>query len=202
MLISCLLSYFLLQKNTNISEILSSSMFLLSNIPKKINKLEKRNAINIHKRFMHRTGPRVGYYLHSNTFNSTSRAYYSTKTAANLTKQAVQDLANDGSGKHPHVMENFCILKGCENKKCPSLCDQSAKYRILGHNTHKPPIGRFARFIDDYDANGDLKKQYFVSTNEKKEITEQEKQNYGKNLKPNPKQTNYIQNHEDKYDDK
>lgn len=113
-----------------------------------------------------------------------------------------EKINTDGSRKHTNVVKENCTLLDCQQKKGSFSCDQSAKYRILGHNTHKPPIGRFARFIDDYDANGDPKKQYFVSTNEKKEITEQEKQNYGKNLKPNPKQTNYIQNHEDKYDDK
>jgi hypothetical protein len=51
----------------------------------------------------------------------TTRSY--TRTAVRLKKQAAKDLAND-TGKHPHVTENYCILKGCENQKCPSLCDQ------------------------------------------------------------------------------
>lgn len=126
--------------------------------------------------------------------------FYSNRTAIKLTKQAAKDLNNDGTGKHTHIMENYCISKECENKKCPTLCDQGYKNEIKGHNTHKPPIGRIARFIDNHDANGDPKPQYFIPTNKKVEITEKEKQQYGKDIKEDMKQTNFVQQHDDKYD--
>ena len=129
---------------------------------------------------------------------TTTRSY--TRTAVRLKKQAAKDLANDHTGKHPHVTENYCILKGCENQKCPSLCDQPNGSDIKGHNTHKPPVGRIARFVDSQDANGNAESQYFVKTNKKVTVSETEKQQYGKEIKDDPKQTTYVQNHDDKYD--
>jgi hypothetical protein len=161
--------------------------------------LAKVDLIKIQKRYMHRSGPIIRVGCQSSYPRMTRM--YATKTAVNFKNQAAQDLANDGTGKHPHVMQNYCVLKGCENKKCMTLCDNGVKSRITGHNTHVPPGGRFARFIAEHDANGDPKKQYFVPTNKKTEISEQEKQSYGKDIKDNKKQTSYVQNHDDKYDE-
>ena len=176
----------------------------LNNIIYKIkqnnNVLSKNNLMKIQKRYMHRSGPIIRVGCQSSYPRMTRM--YATKSVVNLKNKAAQDLANDGTGKHPHVMQNYCVLKGCENKKCMTLCDNGNKSWIMGHHTHVPPGNRNAKFIADHDANGDLQKQYFVLTNKKTEISEQEKQNYGKDLKDNKKQTTYVQNHDDKYDDK
>lgn len=150
------------------------------------------------KRYMHRASAMI---QNISNVNQNIMRLYSTRTAINLSKKVANDLANDGTGKHAHILENKCILKGCEHKKCINLCDDYSKSKVLGHNTHKPPIGRFARFIDDHDANGDPQKQYFVKTNKTIEITKQEKQKYCKEIKENNKQTSFVKNHDEKYDD-
>lgn len=110
-------------------------------------------------------------------------------------------LANDGSGKHTHVAEQTCILDNCENKICEKLCADPNTFKIKGHNTHKPVIGRLTRFISAEDANGDPKKQYFVPCNERKQLTEAEKQAYGNKIKNDPKQQEFIETHQDKYNE-
>lgn len=123
---------------------------------------------------------------------------YSTRVACKVDKK----LANDGTGNHTHVAKQSCILTNCENKDCPSLCSTPDKFRVTGHNTHKPPVGRMARFVAETDANGSQKAQYFVPTNKKIEITEQEKQQqYGNKIKPDAKQQIFIDQHSDKYDE-
>lgn len=122
---------------------------------------------------------------------------YSTRVACTVDKK----LANDGTGKHTHVAKQTCILANCENKECPALCTSPNKFKIQGHNTHKPPVGRITRFVAETDANGDQKTQYFVKTNKKIEITEQEKQQYGNKIKPDAKQQAFIDQHSDKYDE-
>lgn len=109
-------------------------------------------------------------------------------------------LANDGTGNHTHVAQQICILDNCENQICEKLCATPKLFRIKGHNTHKPVIGRLTRFIAAEDANGDPKKQYYVPCNQKKELTEAEKQAYGNKIKHVPKQQAFIDAHQDKYD--
>ena len=89
-------------------------------------------------------------------------------------------------------------MKPFFEKECSSLFHKPSKVVINGHNTNKPPIERFTRFISDKDANGDSKPQYYVSTNQKTEITVQEKQSFGKNYKEDPKMINYMKQNEDK----
>lgn len=84
---------------------------------------------------------------------------YSTKEAFKVKGKAAKDLANDGTGKHTHIGKQECILQDCASKKCTALCAIPDKTRILGHNTHKPPVGRFTRLISYEDINGDQKPQ-------------------------------------------
>ena len=100
---------------------------------------------------------------------------------------------------HTHIGAQKCILNDCDIKDCSTLCDLPNGLGIDGHNTHKPPIGRFARFISEEDTNGNKKAQYFVPVNKKSEITEQEKQQYNKDLKTDVKTENYFQKYKDKY---
>lgn len=106
-------------------------------------------------------------------------------------------LANDGTSKHTHVVEQTCILEDCDTKKCLNLCSSKNTFRILGHNTHKPPVGRLTRFISEQDADGNLKTQYFVPSNKKIEITEHQ---HGFQIKTNLKTKSYIDKHSDKYE--
>lgn len=126
-----------------------------------------------------------------------SMAYVS---GCRLKGKAAKDHANDGTGNHPHRAENYCIKERCEKLKCPSLCDTPKSFRIVGHGTHKPPIGRFSQRISDTDANGDPNPQYYVKSNKKNEMTEQEKQNYGNQIKPDAKMEAHMDKHKDKYD--
>ena len=81
---------------------------------------------------------------------------YATKTSVSFN----HEYSNDGANKsHGHVCKETCVLKDCDNKKCLLLCDQRKETEILGHNTHKPPIGRMAKIISDYDAQGKKKSQ-------------------------------------------
>lgn len=131
--------------------------------------------------------------------SSSIRAQY-TQSAFQLKKKAAKDHANDGTGSHSHQANQYCIRPNCDKQVCPQLCDQPKELDFKGHNTHKPPVGRFARFISDNDANGNPTKRYFVKTNKSNKMTEQEKQNYGKEVKHDPKMENFIKNHSDKYD--
>ena len=125
---------------------------------------------------------------------------YSTKVTCRFKGKAIKDLANDDTGKHIHVAEQTCIQNDCSSKKCLSLCEDPGKFRILGHNTHKPPIGCITRFIAKQDANGFLKDQYFVKTNKKIEIAEKEKQQYSNEILPDSTQQVYLYNHIEKYE--
>lgn len=131
---------------------------------------------------------------------TTIASSYSTKTCFTLSKNAAKNHANDGKGNHCHVAEQYCTKQECPEKTCPQLCDSSGDLKLRGHNTHKPPIGRFTRFVNEVDVNGDSKPQYFVPTNTKKVITDKEKQGYGTKIKPDPKTENYIKQHHDKYE--
>ena len=124
----------------------------------------------------------------------------STYRAVKLKKDAAKDHANDGTGKHTHVVEQHCVQTDCDKKKCPTLCDQALKDEIKGHQTHKLPIGRFGKYIASEDANGDSKTQYFVSTNKPHTITAQEKQTYGTQIKTDTLQQKFIEKYADKYD--
>lgn len=125
---------------------------------------------------------------------------YATDAAFKLKGQAAKDHANDGGKGHTHTGTQKCILPDCDSKKCPGLCDQAAGLQIDGHNTHKPPIGRFCRFVASEDVNGDPRPQYYVPSNTKNEMTEQEKQNYGKQIKPDSAAEAFMQKYKDKYE--
>ena len=125
---------------------------------------------------------------------------YATKRAVRLNKDAAKDYANDGSGKHPHIGSEKCTVEDCESKECPTLCGDPTKFNIKGHNTHKPPIGRFCRFVSEEDAKGEFRAQYYVKTNKKTEMTQEEKQQYGKNIKADPATQAYVEKYKDKYE--
>ena len=135
-----------------------------------------------------------------NVYNPNSFREYSTKVVFRLKNKAAKDHANDGSGKHPHVVTQTCTLQDCETKKCPKPCGQPDKIIIDGHNTHKPPVGRMARFISEEDTKGDPKSQYFVPSNSKNEMTEQERQQYGKDIKDDPSGKTFVDKYKDKYE--
>lgn len=123
---------------------------------------------------------------------------YSTKTGVKFSKK----YSNDNMNKtHVHVCKEKCVLQDCETKECPTLCDTRTETEILGHNTHKPPIGRMARRIFETDAKGDNKSQWFVKSNRPNKISEQERQQSTKDIKPDAKQNDFIQTHTDKYED-
>lgn len=129
-------------------------------------KIKQRNIYTIHKRTMHRTPSLVTKLIP--VVNQYTGNNMSTRVAIKVKGKAAQELANDNKGKHTHVAEESCIKTNCETKTCASLCDTSKDFSIRGHNTHKPPIGRFCRFVSETDANGEAKPQYFVSTSAKK----------------------------------
>ena len=122
--------------------------------------------------------------------------------ASKLKKDAAKDHANDGTGKHTHVVEERCIQTDCNKKKCPVLCDQPSDDKVKGHNTHKIPIGRFGKYIAEEDASGNSKPQYFVSTNKPHIISPQEKEAYGNQIKSDPIQQKFIEKYASKYDNK
>ena len=120
-----------------------------------------------------------------------------TLVACKLHKQAAKDLANDGTGKHTHVYQDVCVQSDCEEKKCSSACDTLLKRRFLGHNTHKPLIGRFSKFIGDVDANGNPDSQYFTRENEDKTINAATVNQYKPNeIKTNAGTTAYVNSSE------
>lgn len=153
------------------------------------------------KRTMHRATNAIHYT--GNLLTPYSRKIsinMSTKTAFKLKKKAAKDLANDGTGKHMHVIEQTCVQIDCEAKQCKTLCNTLYEVNPKGHNTHKPPIGRFCRFISETDTNGHTQAQYFVSANDNKTKTAIEITSYGTDLKPDLKQQTYIDQHRDIYD--
>ena len=77
-----------------------------------------------------------------------------------FTKKMPQNMINDNNTAHTHVVKEKCVIPDCDIKKCPSLCDDFKEGDIKGHQTHKPPIGRMARYISAEDANGEKKQQY------------------------------------------
>lgn len=180
--------------------LLSKSTLLFYNIKNKTP--SKRVIINkLIKCYMHRSlSTTLGVKVVKPMLGHESSRNYATKVAFRLGKQAIHK-SNDDTGKHPHVGTQECVIQDCASKKCPALCDQPTKINVDGHNTHKPPIERMARFVSEKDANGDSNTQYFVSTNKKVEMTEQEKQKYGKDYKPDLKTQIFVNQHPDKYDE-
>lgn len=96
-----------------------------------------------------------------NLFYQEAHCGYATQKAVRFTGQAKQ-FVNDGTGKHIPVVKEECVFADCKNKKCSSLCDTEKVSVIKAHNTHKPIIGRFTKFISESaanDANGEQKVQ-------------------------------------------
>jgi hypothetical protein len=124
----------------------------------------------------------------------------STLKPTRLKKKAVQDLANDNTGKHTHIAEEQCINTDCEKKPCTILCNELKIFILKGHQTHKPPIGRYCRFVDDKDTKGEEKPQYFVPNAIKKNLTAKEKENYGKDIKTDSKQQSFVDEHRNIYE--
>lgn len=166
------------------NKILTTSIFKPLNIP------------HVIKRFMLSSAIKRVPVQYSPIINQN----YSTRIAFQLKNKAAKDLANDGTGKHIHVGKQSCTLTDCETKVCAQLCAENKIIAVEGHNTHKPPVGRIARFISDQDVNGQQKTQYFVPTNKKSEFTEEKKQEYGKDIKVNIKTQAYVKQHNDKYE--
>lgn len=159
---------------------------------------EKQPYVKISKRSMHRTPFKQVCYKITD-YNSRN---YATIVAIKLKNKAAKNLANDANGKHSHVGTQTCTLQDCQTKECPTLCSQPDKLCIDGHNTHKPPIGRFARFIYEKDANGNNIPQYYVKMNKKTECTEEEKQTkYANDIKKDEKTESFVKQHSDKYND-
>lgn len=168
---------------------------------KKVNITKISPIYIIEKRNMHcATGPIVhqGTKLLPHIFKPTTNM--STLAAKKYTKAAAKDLANDGKGNHTHVEKEICVKVDCENTQCQTLCDTLKETAPKGHNTHKPPIGRFCRFISETDANGNPQAQYFVPTNEKRKIPSSQVNSYGPQIKPKTKQQPYIDKYTNTYD--
>lgn len=106
--------------------------------------------------------------------------------AIRIKGKAVKALANDNTGNHPHVVTE--------------VCDTLKYVTVNGHNTHKPMIGRFTRFISSIDSNNKENAQYFVKTNDEKKATNQEINNHGKDIKNDSKSTSFVNNNRDKYE--
>ena len=74
----------------------------------------------------------------------------------------------------------------------------------MGHNTHKPPVGRFARHISGKDANGTYNSQYFTKSTSSKTVTAATVSQYKPNeMKVDVTQTNFVNSSDDirnKYD--
>jgi hypothetical protein len=160
----------------------------------------KNNYNEIIKRTMMYTPSRIVQKTTANFSNTNSRTF--TRIAAKIQpkSKAALEHANDNTGKHTHVADYSCIEKDCDTRKCPTLCNTPSKFSLLGHHTHKPPIGRFCRTIDDQDALGKKRTQYFIKTNETSEIPEKDKQKYGTEIKQDHKQQPFVDQHHDKYD--
>ena len=130
----------------------------------------------------------------------TTRAYTRGPVKFQPKSQAAKDQANDSTGTHTHVADKHCTMKDCGNIKCKTLCGPEEKIKVLGHHTHKPPIGRFMRLISEEDATGASRNQYFVKTNKETVISQKEKQTYGNQMKDDIKQEPFITKNIDKYD--
>ena len=138
-------------------------------------------------------GLRTETALNPSTLQNKQSNNMATLVACKLKKQAAKDLANDGTGKHTHIYKDVCVQNDCEEKKCSSPCDTLLKRRFLGHNTHKPLIGRFSKFIGAVDANGNPDSQYFTRENEDKTINAATVSQYNSNeIKNNNGTTSYI----------
>lgn len=93
----------------------------------------------------------------------------STLRAVTLKKKAIPVLANDNFDNHSHIVKETCTTENCNVLKCNTNCNPIKKAEVLGHYTHKPPVGRMCKHISEVDAAGNVKSQYFVKTNEKKD---------------------------------
>ena len=179
----------------------TSSMFTF--FPKKrFIPMIKIKSTKVIKRHMFRNAANHStHLLQTKRFIGFSNNPYSTTKACKFKGKAAKDLSNDGGKKnHTHVVEEKCAKDGCSLESCPKLCGIPKGFRVIGHNTHKPPIGRLARFIDEKDANGADKPQYFVPTNTKKEVSQEEREKYPANeIKEDPKQQSYVDDHLDKF---
>lgn len=82
-----------------------------------------------------------------------------------------------------------------------NLCASRKETEILGHNTHRPPIGRMAKRISDIDAQGNKSDQWYIRNNNRKKISEAERQQMNpKDIKPNLKQQSYTDKNFEKYE--
>ena len=86
-------------------------------------------------------------------------------------KDVVKEYANDGTGKHPHIIKQNCAEESCENKQCKTPCAEPLKHTVCGHVTHAPKIGRYTKHIADIDAHGEPKRQYYIPSKPKKAIS-------------------------------
>lgn len=77
-------------------------------------------------------------------------------------KDAIKSYANDGTGKHPHVLKQTCVNENCENKQCANPCAEPINQEVYAHLTHAPKVGRYTRYVSNTDANGELKAQYYI----------------------------------------
>ena len=150
-------------------------------------------------------GLRTETALNPSTLQNKQSNNMATLVAYKVKGNAAKDLANDGTGKHAHVCKDTCVQPDCESKNCNSLCDVFKETTSLGHNTHKPPVGRFARFVAGYDANGVWISQYFVRSNFPRTADASKVTQYNvKDLKNDPKQTQYVNSTpeiQEKYDE-
>jgi len=118
--------------------------------------------------------------------------------SASFSKGA-KKFANDGSGKHPHVVETFCKKESCETDKCSSICNSPDKTEVKGHYTHKPPVGRHCSYVSKKDCENEENSQYFVRAIPKKEIPADALKTHidNENIKVNKNATAFCQNNED-----
>lgn len=162
-------------------------------------KIYKQNKINLmQKRMMFKQATNNVYRANINVIQFSKNM--STLKPTRLKKKAVQDLANDNTGKHTHIAEEQCINTACEKKPCTILCNELKIFTLKGHQTHKPPIGRYCRFVDDKDTKDEEKPQYFVPNAIKKNLTAKEKENYGKDIKTDSKQQSFVDEHRNIYE--
>lgn len=90
------------------------------------------------------------------------RSHTTTVAKFKSKSTAAQTLASDDTGKHPHILDKFCIDVECFKKQCSELCNNFYNMKTRGFFTHSPIVGKYCRYVHEYDANYKKETQYYV----------------------------------------
>ena len=177
-------------------------LYLYNNKCIKVNFINQRTMFSSSRQGMTHIIARKPIVISTITKTTNSEQNIGVLIAYKYKKTAVKQYSNDGTGQRSHVCINNCVSNACEEKKCVTLCDKLKNSEILGHTTHGPVVGRYYRYISNFDANGKKKTQYFIPVEKEKNVTATEMQKLVQQneIKEDLVQTKYLNSSADIYD--